>query len=73
VQPIKQFSPRILRERREAKGHSRQLLATAIGVSIGAVVSWERGEFQPRANQLALLAREFDCSIDELFEEGDDA
>ena len=33
----------LLRERREAKGMSRQKLATASGLSVSAIASWERG------------------------------
>lgn len=73
MQPVKQFSPRRLRELREAKGASRQLFATSIGVAIGSVTAWEMSKWAPQANQLALLAREFGCLIDDLFEEADDA
>jgi transcriptional regulator with XRE-family HTH domain len=73
VQPVKQFSPRRLRELRKQHGFSQQLLSTAIGASINALAGWEQARCQPQVHHLGRLARELDCSIDELFEESDDA
>jgi transcriptional regulator with XRE-family HTH domain len=73
VQTVKKFSPRKLRQLRDAKGYSRQLLATAIGASINTLAAWEGGKWLPQVHQLGPLSRELGCSIDDLFEEDDDA
>lgn len=57
---------RIIREKREALGMTRQGLAKRLGVSHGQPYFWETGHALPGAWSLCLLADEFGCTVDEL-------
>jgi transcriptional regulator with XRE-family HTH domain len=56
----------LLREARKAKGIPRDVLARRIGVAPSTYTRYERGEREPRAAELALLAAELDLTLDEL-------
>lgn len=62
---------RIIREKREALGMTRQELAKRLGVSHGQPYFWETGRALPGAWSLCLLADEFNCTVDELLGRGD--
>ncbi len=57
-----------LKSLRESKNLTQQQLADQIGVTRSAVAMWESQGFSPRADLLPVLAKIFDCKIDELFE-----
>ena len=51
---------------RKERGFSQEELAAKIGVSRQAVSKWERAEASPDTNNLILLARLYQVSLDEL-------
>lgn len=55
-----------LKEARERAGIPVLRVALETGVSIQAVYQWERGETTPTAKKLPILARLYNCSIDDL-------
>ena len=59
-----------LRKLREAHGLNQTEVAEAMGVGQSAVAMWESGTQSPRADKLPMLAKLYNCTIDELFEEG---
>ena len=58
-----------LRKLREAHGLNQTEVAEAMGVGQSAVAMWESGTQSPRADKLPMLAKLYNCTIDELFEE----
>ena len=56
---------------RKRKGISQEKLAEKINVTRQTISNWELGETAPNPEQLILLSKEFDTSIDELV--GNDA
>ena len=56
-----------IRELRLERGASIQAVADSLGVSPQAVGKWERGEANPSAMQLPVLADLLGCTIDALF------
>lgn len=56
---------------RKKKGLSQEKLAEKINVTRQTISNWELGETAPNPEQLILLSKEFDISIDELV--GNDA
>lgn len=62
-----------IRELREAAGLTQLQLANALGITPGAVYSWERGRNEPKASQLRALARFFGVSMDDIAFEVEDA
>ena len=59
------FSENLAKLRKE-KGLSQEELAELCSVSRQAVTKWEAGTSQPDLNKIALLAKTFDISLDEL-------
>lgn len=57
-----------IRLHREQRGLSQQKLADALGVSRQTVISLEKGRFDPSLPLAFLLAREFGCAIEDLFD-----
>ena len=51
---------------RKKKGLSQEKLAEKINVTRQTISNWELGETAPNPEQLILLSKEFDISIDEL-------
>lgn len=58
-----------IREFRESKSMTQSQVATAVGVTVGAVSQWENGRCRPNAVVLLRLAKFFECSPDELVDE----
>lgn len=56
---------------RKKKGLSQEKLAEKISVTRQTISNWELGETSPNPEQLILLSKQFDISIDELV--GNDA
>lgn len=56
----------IIRAKREAINLTQTKLAEKMGVTQGAVALWEKEETFPSTNKLPKLAKELNCSIDEL-------
>ena len=55
-----------LQKLRKEKGYSQEELADALGISRQAVSKWERAESSPDTDNLILLARLYNVSLDEL-------
>lgn len=55
-----------LQKLRKEKGYSQETLADALGISRQAVSKWERAEASPDTDNLILLARLYDMSLDDL-------
>lgn len=55
-----------LRELRLEKGVSQEVIAKLLNMSKMAVSHWERGNSEPSIEQLKILARYFDVSVDYL-------
>ena len=55
-----------LRELRLEKGASQEDIAKLLNMSKMAVSHWERGKSEPSIEQLKILARYFDVSVDYL-------
>ena len=58
-----------IKGRRVELGISQESLAHALGVTQQAVTKWETGAALPRADKLLALARELNCTIEELLSE----
>lgn len=57
-----------IRDYREKTGMSQVQLAKKLGLSSVSIISmWETGARSPRIDKLPLLAKIFDCTIDDLF------
>ena len=66
-QEIKFKGDNLLKFRKE-KGLSQEELANIIGVSRQAIYKWETGERLPDINNLNLLCKEFDKSIEDFID-----
>lgn len=55
-----------LQKLRKEKGYSQEELADALGISRQAVSKWERAESSPDTDNLIILARLYNMSLDEL-------
>ena len=55
-----------LRELRIEKGVSQEEIAKLLNMSKMAISHWERGNSEPSIEQLKILARYFDVSVDYL-------
>ena len=55
------------------KNISQEALADILGVNQTAVSQWEMGKSNPSSNKLPKLAEVLQCSIDDLFEDGEEA
>lgn len=62
-----------LKELREQKGLSQMDLARAVDVTQQAVAKWEVGEAFPRADKLPQLTGILGCTIDDLFQDEQNA
>lgn len=53
------------------RAHMTQVeVAERLGIKQSSVSQWEQGRFQPKVRLLPALADLYNCTIDELFEEG---
>ena len=57
-----------LKELREAAGLTQLQLSARLGVTPGTVYNWERGQGEPKASQVAALARVLGVTADEVIE-----
>ena len=57
-----------LRELRVKSGLTQNEIATKLGVSGQTILNWENGIYEPKINQLILLADLFNVSVDYLVE-----
>lgn len=55
-----------IRRMRERRGMSRKVLSELCGLSKNQISRYERGEREPTASVVLLLAEVFDCSTDDL-------
>ena len=53
-----------LKELRKEKQLSQEELANYTAIGQSSISAWERGERQPLASQLIILASFFNCSVD---------
>lgn len=60
------FSGDRLQDLRREAGFSRTALAAKIGLSYGAVESWEQGAFEPSLRSLISLMKVLNCSFEDL-------
>ena len=60
-----------LQKLRKENGYSQEQLALELGISRQAVSKWERAESSPDTDNLILLARSYNVSLDELLSTGD--
>ena len=58
---------------RRRAGMTQIEAAAAIGVSQGAVSSWENGNAYPKGDRLLTVAKVYACNIAELFEKKETA
>lgn len=58
--------PKTIRQLREERGWTRQVLAGLLGGSVTAIYYWERGVYQPRGPQLLKLAEVFDVPAEDI-------
>lgn len=64
------FDPSQLQRARERKGISRKTLSELCGLSKGQVGRFERGEREPRASDIILLADALDVGVEKLLSGG---
>ena len=62
-----------IRAKRRAIGLTQTQLAKAVGASLSAVVTWEKGTRSPQMAALKSLAIVLKCTIDELLKDDDNA
>ncbi len=62
----------LLKTLRESTGLTQEAVATKLNIQRTTVSMWESGDAKPRADKLPMLAKLYNCTIDELFEEGKD-
>lgn len=55
---------------RERAKLTQAAVANVLNIERSAIAKWETGESKPRADKLPMLAKLYNCTIDELFEEG---
>ena len=61
-----------IKQRRIALGLDQKDLAELLGCDNSTVCKWETGAALPQASKLPALAAVLGCTIDDLFEKGDD-
>ena len=57
----------LIREKRQARGFTKQMLAEKTGIHINTISNWERGAFCPNILNCIDLADALGCTLDELF------
>ncbi len=62
-----------LKERRLRIGMNQNELAKQMNVTQGIVSQWENKKIMPSSEKLPKLAEVLQCSIDDLFEDGEEA
>lgn len=62
-----------LSEIRKQKNISQAELAASLGVTQGSVSAWETGRWEPSIDALKQMAAIFNCTVDELIGDSDDA
>lgn len=62
------FNPSRLKTARLAKGLSQEQLGSKIGVTRGAMASWEQGKFDPQRDKIILLSQALDVYPNYFFE-----
>jgi len=62
-----------IRVKRRALGMTQTQLAEAVGASLSAVVTWEKGTRSPQMSALKSLAIVLGCTTDELLKDDDNA
>lgn len=62
-----------IRAKRRALGMTQTQLAKAVGASLSAVVTWEKGTRSPQMAALKSLAIVLGCTTDELLKDDDNA
>ena len=60
-----------IKDRRINAGLVQENVASALGVDRSTVAKWETGRAMPRAEKLPVLAKLFGCTIENLFERGE--
>lgn len=58
-----------IKDLREKKGVSQQVLADDVKVTVATVSRWESGEFLPSADKLVSISKSLDCKIEDLLKE----
>lgn len=58
-----------LKEKRENCNLSQKDLAEKLNVTQSTIAMWETGKALPRADKLPVLAKIFNCTVDELLSE----
>lgn len=56
-----------IKELRKSKGITQDMLATALGVSLGTIGMYETNKINPSPEILLKISEYFDISMDELF------
>lgn len=56
-----------LKEKRLKLGETQSKIAQVLGVKKHTVCQWETGKRTPRKDKLILLAKYFNCHVEELF------
>jgi DNA-binding XRE family transcriptional regulator len=55
---------------RKQKNMTQKQLAEAVGVTQGAVNQWEKGATNPKIETLVVMAKLFDCTLEDLVKGG---
>lgn len=55
---------------RKQKNMTQKQLAEAVGVTQGAVTQWEKGATNPKIETLVVMAKLFDCTLEDLVKGG---
>lgn len=58
-----------IKDLREKKGVSQQVLADDVKVTVATVSRWESGEFLPSSDKLVSISKSLDCKIEDLLKE----
>ncbi|MBE6671608.1 MAG: helix-turn-helix transcriptional regulator [Ruminococcaceae bacterium] len=58
----------LIRARNKA-GLTQKQIAESLGIGQSTVAMWETGESTPRSTMLPLIAKVYNCSLTDLFEE----
>ena len=59
-----------IEEQRKKKGITQDALAEMLHIDRSTIAKWETGAAMPRADKLPKIAEVFECTIEELFENG---
>jgi transcriptional regulator with XRE-family HTH domain len=63
----------VFQELRNKSNLTQEQVASSLGIERSTVAKWETGKAMPTADKLPVLAKLFDCTIDDLFDAGDAA